>query len=39
MQIDLPDNPDWDNFLLDLKEIRKLTPEQWKQFRLQHFSK
>lgn len=39
MEINLPDNPDWDNFLLDLKEVRELTAEEWKDFRLHHFQK
>jgi len=39
IQIDLPDNPDWQSFLFELKETRKVSADQWKEFRDAHFQK
>ena len=39
VDMDLPDNPNWQSFRLVLQSKEKKTPEQWKQFMDSHFSK
>ncbi len=37
VEVDLPDNPDWQSFKLKLLRIEKMTREQWDKFRDEQF--
>ncbi|HEY4492988.1 MAG TPA: hypothetical protein VI958_13380, partial [Acidobacteriota bacterium] len=39
MDLDLPDNPDWDHFFFELKKVEFLSPKEWQKFRESHFER
>jgi hypothetical protein len=37
LEIELPDNPDWTTFKLNLKRMENMSPDQWSQFQKNHW--
>jgi hypothetical protein len=37
LEIELPDNPDWTTFKLNLKKVENMTADQWSQFQKDHW--